>query len=134
MDSDASEFFGEGFNPQAALQQMGEGAQDGSGAQPYKVMGYLVQQHVAKGPAASRHVLDLMRQRAVSEMRQVLEARSRAAAHPAPVHIAPPSFPAGSQSLIVGRKMPSVPHQLLVCTTCVRIMAAQRQDSVACVP
>ena len=54
MDSDASEFFGEGFDPQAALQQMGEGAQDGSGAQPFQVMGLLLvpQWHVARGLAA----------------------------------------------------------------------------------
>jgi hypothetical protein len=39
MDSDASEFFNEGFDPQAALQRMGEEPQDGSGMQPYKVIG-----------------------------------------------------------------------------------------------
>ena len=39
MDSDASEFFNEGFDPQAALQRMGEETQDGSGAQPYQVTG-----------------------------------------------------------------------------------------------
>lgn len=39
MDSDASEFFNEGFDPQAALQRMGEEPQDGSGAQPYQVTG-----------------------------------------------------------------------------------------------
>jgi hypothetical protein len=39
MDSDASEFFNEGFDPQAALQRMGEEPQDGSGAQPYQVFG-----------------------------------------------------------------------------------------------
>lgn len=42
MDSDASDLFGEGFDPQAALQQMGEHAEEGAGSQPYQV-GQLVE-------------------------------------------------------------------------------------------
>ena len=92
MDSDASEFFNEGFDPQAALQRMGEEPQDGSGAQPFQVIGVklVVVQHTVRVYGAGTVSARKLERCLCFTPWQVLQARSRAASHHSPVsHPAP---------------------------------------------